>query len=181
MNFVDKAIEGLLGREGGYVNHPSDRGGPTRWGVTERVARASGYAGDMRTLPRETAREIYLKRYWTGPGFDKLPAFSGRVAEEVFDTGVNMGPEVAGQFLQEALNALNRQGRDYRDVAVDGAVGPATLGALAAFLRLRGTAGETVLLKALNSLQGERYIRIGEARPQNEDFMFGWFAQRVTL
>ncbi|MES2753138.1 MAG: glycosyl hydrolase 108 family protein, partial [Pseudomonadota bacterium] len=27
-------IDAVIGREGGYSNHPADRGGPTRWGVT---------------------------------------------------------------------------------------------------------------------------------------------------
>ena len=50
---VDTLIEDLIEREGGekFTDHPSDRGGPTRWGVTEAVARAFGYEGDMRTMP----------------------------------------------------------------------------------------------------------------------------------
>jgi hypothetical protein len=36
------------------------------------------------------------------------------------------------------------------------------------------------MLRALNSLQGARYIDIGESRPANEDFMFGWFLHRVV-
>ena len=44
---IDTLIDGVIGREGGYSNHPADRGGPTRWGVTEAVARANGYRGDM--------------------------------------------------------------------------------------------------------------------------------------
>ncbi len=39
---VDSLIDEVIGREGGYSNHPADRGGPTRWGVTEKVARAHG-------------------------------------------------------------------------------------------------------------------------------------------
>ena len=103
---IDKLIEEVIGREGGYVNHPNDRGGPTNWGVTQQVARAYGYTGDMRTLPREVAKAIYARRYFTDPGFDRVQAIYPRIAEEMFDTGINMGPSVAGQFLQRALNAL---------------------------------------------------------------------------
>ena len=35
---ADQIIEGILGKEGGYVDHPSDKGGPTRWGITQTTA-----------------------------------------------------------------------------------------------------------------------------------------------
>ena len=62
MDFVD-LIDPLLDREGGYVNHPSDRGGPTAYGITQAVARANGYYGPMRALPREEAVAIYRRLY----------------------------------------------------------------------------------------------------------------------
>jgi hypothetical protein len=62
----------------------------------------------------------------------------------------------------------------------DGRIGPQTLGALDCFLRLRGTSqGETVLLRALEALQGERYLRLAERRPANEAFLYGWLANRI--
>ena len=51
---VDGLIDGLIEREGGYVDHPADKGGPTCFGITQAVARAQGYAGPMRELPRIT-------------------------------------------------------------------------------------------------------------------------------
>src|SRR3546814_1593210 len=78
----------------------------------------------------------------------------------LFDTGVNMGPAVAVGFLQRALNALNRNGRDWADLAVDRSIGPATLGALRALLRVRGQAGACVLVRAMTALQGARYIEL---------------------
>ncbi|EJY0890163.1 hypothetical protein OE991_005197, partial [Escherichia coli] len=53
MKSKDKIFDEVLGKEGGYVNHPDDKGGPTKWGITEKVARAHGYRGDMRDLTRE--------------------------------------------------------------------------------------------------------------------------------
>ena len=55
---VDELIEALIEREGGYVNHPNDRGGPTNYGITEAVARAHGFAGAMRSMPRSEAAAI---------------------------------------------------------------------------------------------------------------------------
>ncbi|MDT9096585.1 putative peptidoglycan-binding domain-containing protein, partial [Escherichia coli] len=91
-----------------------------------------------------------------------------------------MGPGVAASFLQRALNALNRGGGDYPDLAVDGRIGLATLAALGAFLQHRGRAGETVLLKAVEALQGERYLTLAERRPANEAFLYGWLADRLS-
>jgi lysozyme family protein len=176
---MDALIEELMDREGGYVNHPADRGGPTNFGITQAVARANGSTGDMRRLPRAVASGIYRRLYWDQPRFDDVARHAPRIGAELFDTGVNMGPKVAAAFLQRALNALNRGARDYADISVDGTVGPATLGALTGFLRTRGSAGETVLLKALEALQGERYLRLAESRPANEAFLYGWLANRV--
>ncbi len=175
----DALIGPLLAREGGYVNDARDAGGETSWGVTVAVARAAGYAGPMKAMSREQAREVYRSGYWTGPHLDRVAAVSGAVAGKLFDLGVNMGPAVGVGLLQRVLNVLNRGARDFPDIAVDGAVGPALLGALQAFLRRRGGEGETVLLKALNCLQGARYVELAEARPANEAFEFGWLANRV--
>ena len=177
---VETLIDALIDREGGYVNHPSDRGGPTNFGITEAVARAHGYSGAMRSLPRSEAGAIYKRLYWLRPRFDQVAKRSEAVAEELFDSGVNMGPAVAATFLQRALSALNRDRKDYPDLVPDGRIGAATLSALDKFLELRGKArGETVLLKALDALQGERYIRLAERRPANEAFLYGWLANRI--
>ncbi len=90
-----------------------------------------------------------------------------------------MGPPVAAGFLQRALNALNRGGRDYADIAVDRRIGPRTLAALRGLLDRRGRAGEAVLLKAIEALQGERYLALAERRPTNEAFLYGWLANRL--
>lgn len=179
MTIPDSLIDRLIQREGGYVDHPADRGGPTNWGITQGVARAQGYAGRMRDLPRETAAAIYRRIYWDLPGVGLIAGHSMAIAEELFDTGVNMGPPVGAGFLQRALNALNREQHDYADIAVDRRIGPATIGALGAYLKRRGKEGEQVLLKAIRALRGEHYIALAEGRPANEAFLYGWLSQRV--
>ncbi len=176
---IIELIDELIEREGGYVNHPADRGGPTRFGITEAVARAHGYAGPMKWLPREEAAAIYRRLYWLRPRLDAIADRSPRLAAELFDTGVNMGPAVAATFLQRALTALNRNGQDYPDLVPDGRIGEPTTAALDAFLAARGDMGETVLLRAIEALQGERYLRLAERRPANEAFLYGWLANRI--
>ena len=176
---LDALIDAVIDREGGFVDNPADKGGPTCFGITQAVARASGFAGPMRQFPRSEAALIYQRIYWQRPRLDEVAKRSARLAAELFDTGVNMGPAVAVTFLQRALTALNRNGRDYPDLVPDGRVGPATLSALDSFLEIRGqSSGETVLLRAIEALQGERYLRLAERRPANEAFLYGWLANR---
>lgn len=114
----DAAFDRLLGFEGGYSNHPSDPGAETMWGVTARIARADGYQGDMRLLPRERAKSIYRRLYWDAVQADALPEL---LRYEVFDAAVNSGPRQAVKWLQQALG-----------IDDDGAMGPLTLSSAAA-------------------------------------------------
>lgn len=174
---IDQVIDGVLAAEGGYVNDSRDAGGETMFGITVATARANGYKGAMRDLPRDLAREIYKRQYVTAPGFDLIAALSAPIAAELVDTGVNMGPTVAAKFLQRALNVLNNQGKDYADIVADGHAGPGTRAALKAFLNKRGGLGEARLLALLNAFQGERYAALAEGRGANEAFMYGWLAR----
>ncbi len=176
---IEQLLDELIAREGGYVNNPADKGGATKFGITEAVARANGYAGSMRDLPLDEAVAIYRRLYWLRPAFDRVAELAPAVAAELFDTGVNMGSAVAATFLQRALTALNRNARDFPDLVPDGRIGTGTLAALKSFLGARPEGGEQVLLAALNALQGERYLRLAERRPANEAFLYGWLANRV--
>jgi lysozyme family protein len=184
---IERMIEDTIGKEGRYSDHPSDRGGPTMWGITEQVARANSYRGEMRDLPRGQAVAIYRQVYVIAPGFARVAAISPAVAAELFDTGANMGPSVPALWFQQWLNALNRQGRDYADIPEDadqprGGIGPRTLEAFKMLRAKRGAeAADAVMLKGLNSDQGAKYKQLARNRTANEDFVFGWLANRVGL
>lgn len=172
--------------EGGYSDHPNDPGGKTNHGITERVARANGFKGDMRDLSVEKAEEIAKREYWDVMRLDEVAALSGRIAHELFDTNFNMwtdrsGGRAAIYFLQRQLNALNKQHTHYADVAVDGKIGLATLTALHAYLARRGKEGELVLLRGLNAEQACDYRRQTEANELKEDFYYGWLLNRVVI
>lgn len=180
MSTRQKIIEEIIAREvgpgaadpGGYTNDPDDPGGETRWGVTVAVARASGYGGDMRELPREFAERVYAARYWDAVRADEMAALSARVAEEVVDAGVNCGTVRASTWLQQALNALNNNGRLYPDIIADGKIGPATLAALKSYLMQREA---RILVRALDCLQGAFYLA------GNEKYIYGWLSKRVGV
>lgn len=116
MNF-DNAFQILLGHEGGYVDHPDDPGGKTKYGITEVVARANGYHGAIEDLPLDVAKRIYRARYWDALRLDEMPAAIRYVA---FDSAVNSGVGQAAKWLQRAVR-----------VADDGKIGPQTMAAVA--------------------------------------------------
>ncbi|EXS88501.1 glycosyl hydrolase 108 family protein [Acinetobacter baumannii 45002_4] len=179
---IEQYLEELIKREGGYVNNPADRGGATKYGITQAVARENGWNGNMKDLPLEFAKSIYKKQYWLEPRFDQVNALSPSVAEELLDTGVNCGPNFAKPLLQRALNLLNNQGKaGWPDLKVDGVYGSATLGAFKNYLSKRGKDGEKVLVRVLNIMQGQRYIEICEHNPKQEQFFYGWISNRVVI
>lgn len=120
----DKAFDLLMEHEvgghpnGGYVNHPRDPGGETKWGITKRTARKHGYQGDMRDLSREKAKEIARAEYWKDVYADDLPAC---VRFDVFDTCYHSGAPQTIKLLQRAAG-----------VDDDGICGPKTRAAIQA-------------------------------------------------
>lgn len=121
MSSFDDAFDALIGNEGGYSNNPKDPGGETMWGVTARVARAAGYTGPMRELPRDTAKAIAKRLYWDPLHLDQ---FDPRVAFQIFDANYNGGHPVI--WMQGAAGT-----------AVDGVLGPKTIAAVQATEPLR--------------------------------------------
>lgn len=111
VNF-DAAFNALMGVEKGFWNDPV--GGPTMYGVTESVARAHGYAGDMRALPLDLAKNIAKSEYWDKFQCDQ---FDPAIGYQVFDTAYNGGHPI--QWLQKAVG-----------IAQDGSVGSMTIAAI---------------------------------------------------
>ena len=163
MSDFEKAYKRLHEFEGGYSNDVDDAGGKTRYGVTEPVARAHGYKGDMKNMPEYLAKEIYKKNYWEPLKCFAIP--DDDVAFELFDIGVNMGIKVAGKFFQEALNLLTNS-----SLKVDGIIGTKTIEAYRHTLVL----DDKSMVKCLNGLQFERYKKIVFWKPSQKKFFRGW-------
>ncbi|MFH4094328.1 putative peptidoglycan-binding domain-containing protein, partial [Acinetobacter baumannii] len=53
------------------------------------------------------------------------------------------------------------------------------LNALKTYVVKRGKEGEKVLVRVLNIMQGQRYIEICERNPSQEQFFYGWIANRI--
>jgi lysozyme family protein len=115
----ERALALVLLHEGGFVQHPRDPGGATRFGITRAtLSRARGRPAsveDVRSLAEAEAAAIYRRFYWDAVRADELPQGLGLA---VFDLAVNSGPARAVRMLQGVLG-----------VEPDGLVGPLTLAA----------------------------------------------------
>ncbi len=188
------AYDKTLSNEGGFSDNPNDIGGITYCGVSRvffpdwkgwqyiDAVKKDG-APDFSLMPAEkkVALEIevqnfYRNEFWKRIQGDRIPY--QEVADELFDSAVNTGVGTAVEFLQDALNVLNRNGKSYADIDVDGRMGGNTLNALKYY---ENRAGELkMLIKVVNILQGAKYISIMKHNESQEMFARGWLS-RVTI
>ncbi|EIJ67468.1 glycoside hydrolase family 108 protein [Pasteurella bettyae] len=144
----------LIGHEGGYANDPQDPGGETNWGVTKRTAQANGYTGNMKTMTRQQAYEIYRRAFWLRYNCEQMP---DAVTYQFFDAAVNHGFGNASRMLQRAVGVLD-----------DGIIGKYSLEAIN-----RNPISDTLMV-----LNGERlnfYIRL-----KNFDYFGKGWVNRVA-
>lgn len=159
---MSSEVDKIISREGSsYTNDPKDRGGPTKFGITQ--ATLSWFLGrpatpeDVKALDLATAKAIYEKRYILGPGFDKLPA--GVLQSNIIDFGVMSGPHLAVMHLQEILG-----------VPADGLLGPQTLGALQ-------QADQSAVNKQLVQRRCLMAARLCKKDPNQLRFLVGWLTR----
>ena len=167
-------IAAVVALEGGYVNHRNDPGGATIYGITEQVARADGYTGDMRDLPKERAVSIYRRNYIERPGFMPLVEIDPVVAEEVIDTGVNMGPARPIKFFRRAVNQVCNTRLPITS-RMDGV-------AVQAWSDCRANLGASSCVAMLDSLDGQQraeYDRLVRVNPRLKVFYKGWTNHRI--
>lgn len=162
---VEQLLEDVLRREGGYVNHVADKGGPTNFGITQ--ATLSDYLGrqasidEVRNLDRELAKEIYVARYLSGPRIDTLPE---DLQPQIFDIAVNSGPKKAIKMLQEVLNLAGFM------ADIDGVIGPKTRKLAAeAYEKMGG-----LLINAISEYREHFYRSIVAKNPSQVVFLKGW-------
>ena len=173
---VGPMIDTILRHEGGYVDHPNDRGGPTNFGITLATLRKerddpSLTADDVKAMTKDEAKTIYRRSYYLRPGVDRLtPA----VQPFVFDCAVNHGPRRAVRFVQ---SVCNQSGQLLKDIAVDGIMGPATAQAAAAVAIIM----DDYFLAALVEERANFFRRIVEADDSQRVFLNGWLRRAYSF
>lgn len=176
-----------MGHEGGYSDHPNDKGAATfagisrkyhpawnGWLIIDRYKSFPGFPSNLKgnQALQEQVFSFYKKNFWDVNKLDHIN--NQEIANEVFDTGVNMGYKTAAECLQAAYNLLSKNEASYNKIAVDGSIGSKTLTAI------NSHQYPSRIVKTLNILQGIRYVHICERDPTQEVFFAGWI-ERVSL
>jgi len=166
---IDRMIEEVIRREGGFVDRPADRGGPSKFGITQAsLAHSLGSTAtalDVEALSPDQARQIYRRDYYHGPRIDRLPA---RIQPLIFDSAVNHGPGRAIAFVQQVCNLAG-----FGQLVVDGVCGPRTIRAA----HDAAWAMKDWLLAALVEERRNFYCAIVERDPSQAIFLDGWLAR----
>lgn len=163
-------IERTLAKEGGYVDHPSDHGGPTNYGITAATLGAwrklgrEASAEEVKALPRDEAREIYLRQWVRHPTLNLHLIHDIHVAWWAMDTSVLFGlsRRLAARWMQEAAG-----------VSVDGFIGPASVAAINNTSRAR-------MIITCTKLRMRRHTQVVEDQPSQAAFIEGWCARALS-
>lgn len=161
---TNRFITGIIQREGGYVNHPADKGGPTNFGITQMTLsefrKRPVTAEDVRNMERSEAAAIYLERYVNPWRFAEA---EGPLFEHLLDMGVNHGIGGASKILQRALG-----------VEADGQIGPISIKAYRDIdkgeLEIRLVAERAIL-----------FAQIVKANPSQSVFIEGWMRRVMSF
>ena len=171
----NKAVEIVLEHEGGFSNHPADRGGVTKYGISLRFLKTlpdgdinddgETTQEDIQHLTRDQAVAFYWREFWNKEGYGR---FSDPIlAAKILDLSVNMGARRAHILLQRALRSVAAK------VVEDGKLGAITLKAVA-------HAPRDALLAALRSEAAGYYRLIAQLNPSQEQFLQGWLRRAYT-
>ncbi len=151
-NFEQAVVKTLI-HEGGakITDDPNDRGGLTRYGISQR-----SYPNvDIRNLSETQAKEIYKADYWDKIQGDAIN--DQAIAEAIFDTAVNMGPRTTARLVQLALDIE----------PVDGIIGNQTVASLQ-----QVNNGSFIAQFTLAKIA--RYVAICQRNSSQRRFLLGW-------
>lgn len=148
------AVNYVIANEGGYSNHPDDRGGSTQWGITHTTAGNYGFDFDNLTLAE--AKTIYRDGYWRFGGIRDR-----RLAAKCLDVVVNFGLAGGVRVLQRACGA-----------EVDGLYGPQTE-------QMLTNPPTDEMLERIATAAADRYVDIVRDSPTQLVFLKGWLRRAI--
>lgn len=173
MNTFEKCIEVILVLEGDYVDHPADRGGPTKYGITLQSFQHHQKSGLVKSshikfLSKEEAIQIYLVDYWNPLRLGQIA--SSKIALIIFSHIVHSGPVSGVKSLQKTLNTSFGN-----KLFIDGVLGPKTE------LALAQVKDEKKMCRGLLQNIQIYYARVCEIKPDQIVFLEGWLKRSHVL
>lgn len=184
-DYFKEAFAQTMAHEGGYSVDPDDPGGETYMGIARKhhpewsgwtiIDEVKGRVG-LNRIDAELSKNsglqehieaFYRKNYWHG---DEIP--DKDIACELFDSAVNVGNLRAIRFLQESVNLLNRDQRDYPGITADGKIGPRTIETCLTCLGSRDN--REYLLKVMKLKRAMHYIVLAEKSKTMQKYIRGW-------
>jgi lysozyme family protein len=172
----EEIFKHLILAEGGYVDHPMDSGGPTKYGITQKswsfFKNKHASRADMQALTEEDAMEFYYQNYWKPLWLNDFK--SKMFCHVLFDQAVNRGLVSVVKQMQSMINAKYLNVINGYLLVVDGIFGPATKKALSS-IDLDEFAFEFLLESQIS------YCRIVQNNPTQSVFITGWIARTQSI
>lgn len=173
---IKQIITDIIAKEGGYNNHPLDKGGPTKYGIT-RISYAEYFkrhyenigADDIKAISKDLAEKIYYTLYYVRPNINKLPEL---IQPVILDMAVNHGRRGAIKMLQQTL-----LDDGYIFSQPDGIIGEKTIDAAEKAVTELGTH----LIDNLINTRLDYYNNIISNDPSQSAFKNGWFARAESF
>lgn len=160
-----KALDIVLGHEGGYSDHKADRGGKTMYGITQLtfnmwLTKHNLPTRPVRSLTKSEMQQIYRQEYWTKASCQYM---TEKLAICHFDAAVNHGLGRAAKLLQKAVG-----------VAEDGVIGQKTLDAVQSI-------PENIVIREYLNARDDFYHQIVARDPSQLAFLDGWMNRLENL
>ena len=150
-------VDAVLKREGGLVNDADDKGGLTKFGISQRAFPDE----DIAKLTEVEAKQIYLEHYWKPSKAERLPE---SIRETYFDMVVNMGQRRGVKILQEACNQKGAK------LDVDGRIGPKTI-----------KGADRLEKDRLTAFRVLHYAKIVLKNSSQMKFYYGWYRRSIEI
>jgi len=150
-------VDAVLKREGGLVNDADDKGGLTKFGISQRAFPDE----DIAKLTEVQAKQIYLEHYWKPSKAERLPE---SIRETYFDMVVNMGQRRGVKILQEACNQKGAK------LDVDGRIGPKTI-----------KGADRLEKDRLTAFRVLHYAKIVLKNNSQMKFYYGWYRRSIEI
>lgn len=174
--------------EAGYVNNPDDSGGETNHGITVAVAGRHksvltskfGWNGNMRDLTVEMAYYIYDQDYWQLMALDQIRELDPKLADKMFDMGINLGTYRVNEWLRHCLNAFSRKYTRFSELPYSQKRPDAACINAIRVLYAKEADMSKKLISALFCMQGFHYLDISVKYTKNQSFTHGWMGNRLV-